>query len=211
MSFHEVRFPTDISLHSVGGPERRTEIVTLASGHEERNTPWAHSRRRYEAGYGVKTLDELHEAIAFFEARFGKLYGFRWHDPVDFKSCLPTHMIAAEDQIIGTGNGTAREFQLLKAYSSGGETYSRPITKPIGTSLLLALDGMIVDSESYECDAATGLVTFDNYATPASGKVITAGFEFDVPVRFDTDALKIDLSAFAAGEIPNLPVVEVKS
>lgn len=211
MSFHDVRFPTDISVHSLGGPERRTEIVTLASGHEERNTPWAHSRRRYDAGYGIKTLDEMHDAIAFFEARLGKLYGFRWRDPLDHKSCVPSHSVAATDQILGTGDGTTQEFQLVKNYTSGGETYCRPITKPIVASLLLASDGMIVDSGSYECDATTGLMTFEDYAIPAPGKVITAGFEFDVPVRFDTDALKIDLAAFAAGEIPNLPVIEVKS
>lgn len=211
MSFHDVRFPTDISVHSVGGPERRTEIVTLASGHEERNTPWAHSRRRYDAGYGIKTLNEMHEAIAFFEARLGKLYGFRWHDPVDHKSCVPSSSVTATDQTLGTGDGATQEFQLVKNYISGGETYCRPITKPIVLSLLLASDGMVIDSGNYECDATTGIVTFDDYAIPASGKVITAGFEFDVPVRFDTDALKIDLAAFAAGEIPNLPVIEVKS
>ncbi len=211
MSFHEVRFPTDVSLHSVGGPERRTEIVTLASGHEERNSPWAHSRRRYEAGYGIKTLDELHDAVAFFESRCGKLYGFRWHDPVDFKSCLPTHALAAGDQVLGTGDGTQCTFQLQKTYASGGESYIRPITKPIGVSVIIAVDAMVADTDSYECDTATGVITFDSYATPAMGKIISAGFEFDVPVRFDTDALKIDLAAFAAGEIPSLPVIEVKS
>lgn len=211
MSFHDIQFPTDISLHSVGGPERRTQIVTLASGHEERNSPWAHSRRRYEAGYGIKTLDELHVAIAFFEARFGKLYGFRWHDPIDYKSCLPTHTIAPDDQFLGTGDGTRRTFQLQKTYASGEESYTRPITKPIGESVVVASNNMVVDSESYHCDAATGILTFDSFSTPAPGDVITAGYEFDVPVRFDTDALKIDLAAFAAGEIPNLPVIEVKS
>ena len=57
--FHEILFPLDIALKSAGGPERKTEIVALGSGREERNARWAHSRRRYDAGYGVKTLDAL--------------------------------------------------------------------------------------------------------------------------------------------------------
>ncbi len=73
MSFHEIQFPTAIAFHSTGGPARKTEIVTLGSGYEERNAVWANSRRRYDVGYGVKTLDDLHAVIAFFEARMGRL------------------------------------------------------------------------------------------------------------------------------------------
>ena len=80
-AFHEVRFPVDISLGSSGGPERSTEIVTLGSGHEQRNQRWSLSRRKFDAGYGVKGLDALHDVIAFFEARRGPLFGFRFRDP----------------------------------------------------------------------------------------------------------------------------------
>src|SRR5579859_1035843 len=89
LMFHEIRFPTQISFHSSGGPERKTEIVTLGSGFEERNAVWANSRRRYNAGYGVRSLDDLHAALAFFEARLGRLYGFRFKDWSDYKSCAP--------------------------------------------------------------------------------------------------------------------------
>jgi uncharacterized protein (TIGR02217 family) len=88
--FHEIQFPTAIAFHSSGGPERKTEIVTLGSGFEERNAVWADSRRHYDVGYGVKTLDDLHSVIAFFEARLGRLYGFRFEDFADFKSCAPS-------------------------------------------------------------------------------------------------------------------------
>jgi uncharacterized protein (TIGR02217 family) len=89
MAFYEVRFPTAIAFGSSGGPERKTEIVALASGFEERNAVWANSRRRYDAGYGVKSLDDVHTVIAFFEARMGRLHGFRFKDFSDFKSCAP--------------------------------------------------------------------------------------------------------------------------
>ena len=88
--FHEVRFPLDVALGSRGGPVRRTEIVTLASGREHRNGRWSDSRRRYDAGLGIRTVDALHAVVAFFEERRGRLYGFRFHDRVDWKSCAPS-------------------------------------------------------------------------------------------------------------------------
>ena len=103
--FHEVRFPTAIAFGATGGPERRTEIVALGSGHEERNGRWADSRRRYNAGYGVRSLDDLHAAVAFFEERRGRLYGFRWHDRIDGKSCAPSATPLPTDQAIGEGDG----------------------------------------------------------------------------------------------------------
>ena len=130
MSFHEVQFSPKIALGSTGGPERRTEVVTLANGFEERNTHWAHSRRRYDAGLGVRSLDDLHETLAFFEARYGRLYGFRWKDWVDHKSSAPSAAPGPNDQTIGFGDGTERLFQLIKVYESGGEDYARPIRKP---------------------------------------------------------------------------------
>ena len=120
MNFHEVRFPAALSFGSSGGPERRTEIVTLKNGFEERNSPWAHSRRRYDAGLGVRSLDDLAELVAFFEARHGQLYGFRWKDWTDFKSCAPSEAPRAHDQKIGMGDGAANGFDLGKTYRFGG-------------------------------------------------------------------------------------------
>lgn len=209
MSFHEVRFPTAIAFGAVGGPERRTTVVTLASGFEERNAVWAHSRRSFNAGYGVKSLDDLHEVIAFFEARHGRLHGFRWKDHTDFRSGPPQDAPLPEDMALGTGDGVATGFALVKTYTSGGNSYSRPITKPVAGTVRVSIDGSEQSLGSdYSLDGATGLVTFS--APPANGAAITAGFEFDVPVRFDTDKLDIDLSSFGAGAIPSIPVVEVR-
>jgi len=206
MTFHDVRFPTSIAFHSTGGPARKTEIVTLGSGYEERNAVWANSRRRYDVGYGVKTLDDLHAVIAFFEARMGRLIGFRLKDFADYKSCSPGVDVAATDQSIGTGDGTTTQFQLAKTYASGAGAWSRAIKKPVAGTLLIALDGA-AQSSGFSLDDTTGLVAFAT--APASGIAIAAGFEFDTPVRFDTDLLSINLADFAAGEIPSIPIVEI--
>jgi len=203
--FHEVRFPSDIAFSASGGPERRTRIVTLTSGHEERNTPWSQSRRRFDAGYGVKTLDDLHNVIAFFEARHGRLHGFRWKDATDYKSCAPTETPSPIDQPLGTGDGTTTIFQLKKTYTSGGHVYARDITKPVEDTVLVAIGGT---ASSATIDSTSGEVTF---ATPPPfGMHVTAGFEFDTPVRFDTDRLEVNLSGFEAGEVPSIPVIEIR-
>ena len=203
--FHDIRFPTAIALGATGGPERRTRIVTLTSGFEERNTPWAHSRRRFEAGYGIKTLDDLHEVIAFFEARRGRLHGFRWKDATDHTSCAPSETPSPTDQALGTGDGETTTFQLTKTYASGEHLYARDITKPVDGTVTVAVGGNAAVAVT---NPATGVVTFPE--APAIGAVLTAGFKFDTPVRFDTDRLDINLAGFEAGEIPSIPVIEIR-
>ena len=208
MSFDDIRFPLAISLGSTGGPERRTEIVTTASGREERNTRWADSRRRYNAGFGVKSLNDIHAVVAFFEERRGRLHGFRWRDYADYKSCPPQNAVAATDQVIGVGNGALATFQLVKRYGTGLRDHLRKITKPEAGSVVLAVNGTL--NTHVTVDANTGLVTFQPGFIPAAGQSVTAGFIFDVPVRFDTDMLSVNLHQFGAGEIPDIPVVEVR-
>ncbi|MBR2536190.1 MAG: DUF2460 domain-containing protein [Hyphomicrobium sp.] len=211
MSFHEVRFPTAISRGATGGPERRTDVVVLGSGFEERNSRWADSRRSYNAGYGVKSLNDLHAVIAFFEERRGKLYGFRWKDQSDWKSCPPEATTSALDQVIGTGTGALTAFQLKKVYGSAFQPWSRTIRKPVAGTLKVAVAGVARTlGVHFTVDAATGVVTFLAGNIPAAGASVTAGFEFDVPVRFDTDKLEVNVSGFSHGAIPNIPVVEVR-
>jgi uncharacterized protein (TIGR02217 family) len=210
-SFHEILFPLAIALKSAGGPERRTDVVVLGSGREERNARWAHSRRRYDAGYGVKTFEALSQAVAFFEERRGRLHGFRWRDRLDHSSAAPDAAAAATDQAIGAGDGLTATFQLAKTYGGAFSPYRRPIAKPVAGSVQVAVDGIAQAADTaFTVDATTGLVTFLAGHIPASGAVVTAGFLFDVPVRFDTDYLEVDLSAFAAGAIPKIPLVEIR-
>ena len=207
--FHEVRFPLDVSLGGRGGPERRTEIVTLGSNREARNARWAHSRRRYEAGYGVKSLAQLAQIIEFFEERRGRLYGFRWRYRADFTSRAPGATPSPTDQRIGTGDGARAAFQLVKTYGGAFSPYARDIVKPVAGTVRVAVDGVEKLAPDASVDATTGLVTFAPGAIPSQGAAVTAGFLFDAPVRFDTDFLEIDMQAFEAGAIPNIPIIEI--
>ena len=208
-AFHEALFPLDIALKSAGGPERRTDIISFGSGREERNARWAHSRRRYDAGYGVKTLGALQSVVAFFEERRGQLYGFRWRDRLDCASNIsgPTSPL---DQGIGIGDGATVSFQLVKTYGSVFAPYQRPIVKPVTGSVRVAVGGTELPSSAFSCDTTTGIATFSAGHIPPAGAAITAGFSFDVPVRFDTDYLEVDLSAFVAGAIPKIPMIEIR-
>jgi len=209
MSFHEVRFPANLSFGSVGGPERRTEIVTLANGFEERNTPWAHGRRRYDAGLSLRSLDDVETLIAFFEARQGQLYGFRWKDWADFKSCVPSKTVAHDDQVVGRGDGSSVTFTLSKSYRSGAHEYTRPITKPVTGTVKVGLEGgALREGVGFEVDEANGTITLAD--APYEGAEVTAGFEFDVPVRFDTDRIQTSVASFRAGDVPSVPVIEVR-
>lgn len=210
MAFHEVRFPAALSFGSSGGPERRTEIVTLANGWEERNSPWEASRRRYDAGLGMRSLDDIDVLIAFFEARRGRLHGFRWKDWGDWRSCAPSASVSSNDQWIGTGDGALATFRLRKNYVSGEQTWVRDIAKPVDGTVCVAVDGVeLIEGVEWSVDETTGVVTFTTPPGPGAG--VTAGYEYDVPVRFDTDRLDVSYSGFVAGEVPSVPVVEIRT
>lgn len=207
MAFHAVRFPLDIALGARGGPERATDIVTLASGREERNSRWAHARRRYNAGYGVKSRADMLAVLAFFEERRGRFHSFLWRDGLDFSSngaAVPT----ALDQAIGTGDGVKVSFNLTKRYGADFDPYLRPITRPVAGSVMVAVAGVGLATADFSVDATTGVVTLD--PAPAVGAAVTAGFLFDVPVRFDTDRLDVELTSFDAAEAPSIPLIEVR-
>ncbi len=208
MSFHDVVFPGRISFGSSGGPERRTDVVTLGSGFEVRNQLWAQARRRYNVGAGLKTLDDLAEVTAFFEARCGRLYAFRFTDPTDHSSALPSAGRSALDQVLGVGDGTQAQFQLCKTYGDAAGSTVRPIHKPVAGSVSVAVAGTVLASDAYAVDLATGVITLDT--PPTAGAAVNAGFAFHVPVRFDTDRLDAAVEAFGAGRFVSIPLIEVR-
>ena len=199
-NFHDVSFPVPLALAASGGPERRTEIVSLASGAEMRNAVWAGSRRRWDVGSAVLKLDMLQTLVAFFEARGGRLHGFRFRDALDDRSGAPGALVSAMDQVIGTGDGVTTQFELIKSYGD----YSRRIRKPVAGTIIAAVDG--VETPITE-DAVNGTVLFDS--APASGAVVSAGYRYDCPVRFDTDRLDITLEAVRAGRAVRVPLIEL--
>ncbi len=201
-SFHEVRFPARLAFGSGSGIERKTEIISLASGYERRISPWAVGRRRYLIGAGIKSLVDAAELLTFFEAREGRLYGFRFKDFADFKSCALNVAPAASDQVVGTGDGVGRVFRLVKAYGA----VVRDIAKPVSGTVRMAVDGDEVSG--FTVDETTGVVTLAN--APAMGAVVTAGFEFDTPVRFDSERIDLTLEGIDAGRLTAVSLIEIR-
>ncbi|MGV1939733.1 phage distal tail protein, Rcc01695 family [Agrobacterium sp. 22-211-1] len=208
-AFHEVRFPLRLALGVSGGPVRRTDIVNLSNGRESRNQRWKNARRAYDAGSGIRSVADLYEVLAFFEARRGELYGFRFRDPVDCKSCPPGGAPATTDQRIGTGDGATAQFQLVKTYADAGGAFIRRVEKPVEGSVFVSVEGVRVPPSDVSVDHVTGVVAFRTGKLPSAGAAIRAGFEFDVPVRFAIDRIDVNLTAFEAGRIPSIPLMEI--
>ncbi len=204
-AFHDVRFPIEVGLGASGGPEFSTVIVTGASGAEQRNVAWEDARMRYDAGLGVRSAADLAEVAAFFRARRGAAIGFRFRDPADFSSNGATGVPGAGDQMLGTGDGVRTRFALVKRYGAGNEAQVRRVTRPEAGSVTVAVGGVPVAGWTL---GEGGVIDFA--VAPANGAEVTAGFCFDVPVRFAEDRLEISGAAFAAGECPSVPLVEIR-
>ena len=199
MAFIEVRFPTDIAYGSVGGPEYSTDVVITQSGYEQRNSNWSQARAVYNVAYGVKTQTQLNTLIAFFRARKGKADGFRFKDWTDYQ---------ATGQLIGVGNAITAVFQLVATYPSGTTSEIRIISKPVAGTLNIYFNGTLQNSSLYSLNTVNGQVTFTS--APGSGVSITADFQFDVPVRFDTDRLATTLDSYGSYSAQEIPLVEIR-
>ena len=204
MAFDEVNLPARLAFGSTGGVERRTEIVTLASGFERRSTPWAQGRRRYLIGANLRSLDDMAALTAFFEARRGRLNGFRFRDFADFKSCAPGQAVSSLDQVLGLGDGAVTGFSLVKTYGD----QAREIHKPVAGSVTVAVGGEVLMDGTFEVDAVTGRVTLAG--APGEGVAVTAGFLFDTPVRFDADRIEVTLESFGVGRMTAMPLIELR-
>lgn len=198
MSFVETQFPPDISYGATGGAKFSTDVIETFGGWEQRNVNWSQARGQWNVSHGVKVATQLDALTAFFRARRGRAVGFRFKDWADFK---------ATDQIIGTGNGTATAFQLVKSYTSGAVTVDRTIKKPVAGTVQVYKNGVLQGS-GWSVNTVTGVVTFT--AAVANGVVVTANFEFDVPVRFDTDQMDINLDTYNASSWNSIPIVEIR-
>ena len=196
--FHEVQFPVDISYGASGGPEYSTDIVTVGSGYEQRNINWEQSRGRWNVAQGVKTKSQMDALIAFFRARMGKAYGFRFKDWTDYKS---------SGQLIGTGDGYQDEFQLIKTYSDGIVTMTRAIKKPVLGTAKIYVDG-VLRTGGVSVNITNGIVAFNS--PPLFGQAITADFEFDVPARFDSDYMPVTIQSHQVYSWDAITIIEIK-
>jgi uncharacterized protein (TIGR02217 family) len=192
MSFVEVQFPSDISYGATGGPMFLTDVVATVSGHEQRNSKWSQARARYNVASGVKTETQWQALIAFFRARRGKAVGFRFKDWGDFK--------AVNQPLLSLGGA---QYQLVKQYVSGAVVSERIITKPVAGTVKLYRNSLL-QASGWSIDTTTGIIT-----TSLTG-TLTVDFDFDVPVRFDTDELALSLDSFNAGSWNNIPLIEVR-
>ncbi|HAX90910.1 MAG TPA: TIGR02217 family protein [Rhodospirillaceae bacterium] len=207
MSFDEVRLPLRVRYGASGGPQFLTDIVTVQGGYEKRNQAWAQARRRFDARTGVVTAMDASLLVAFFQARAGRARGFRLQDWSDYTSARDGVSAASfDDQIIGTGDGVQTQFQLIKNYGSGGVVHARDIRKPVEGSVRIGVNGTEYET-GWSVDATSGVVTFAQ--APAIGAVITAGFAFDMPVRFDTDRLQVTQQDQKLTQT-EIPLIEVR-
>jgi uncharacterized protein (TIGR02217 family) len=197
-TFHEVQFPPKIAYGASGGPQFNTSIVTTFGGFEQRNVNWQKSRGRWDVSTGIKIKADMDAVIAFFRARFGKAYGFRFKDWADYQ---------AVGQVIGTGNGVLTAFQLTKLYTSGSNSYSREIKKPVSGTVKIYLNAVLQGS-GFTVDLTTGIVTFSS--APGAGVVVSADCDFDVPARFDTDTLAVRQDGPGIYVWDSIPIVELR-
>ena len=211
MAFHEVQFPDTISYGSSGGPGFKTNIHVVDSGAEQRVGRWNQARRRYNARYGIKSLDQLTALMAFYIARRGPLHGFRWKDWTDYTTAANHRDASAfDDQVIAIHDGVTQHYQMVKRYTSGGVTRVRNITKPVDGTFTLGIEG-IEQVGGFSINPSTGIVTL-NIGGLSGGETITGGCEFDVPVRFGAEIdelLGISIDDFDQGNVPDVPVVEI--
>lgn len=198
MAFVETRFPADIAYGSVGGPEYSTDIVITQGGYEQRNSNWSQARARFNVAHGIKTQAQLDELIAFFRARKGRADGFRFKDWTDFQ---------AVDQLLGVADGEKTGFQLVKRYTSGTTYEIRTITKPVAGTVQVYINDNLQSTSSYSVNVTNGMISFAT--APLSG-AITADFEFDVPVRFDTDRLAATIESYGVHSWNDIPIIELK-
>lgn len=196
-SFIEKRFPIDIAYAAAGGPEFSTDVLLTSGGHEQRNINWVHARCRYEVASAITTTRQLEELIAMFRVCKGKAIGFRFKDFADYQ---------AQQELIGSGDGKTKEFQLTKTYTFAEQKYIRAIYKPVEGSVKVYLEEQPID---FECNYQNGLITLK--AIPEENQELRASFEFDVPVRFDTDRLTTNLEDYAKFNAMQVPLIEIKS
>lgn len=198
--FHEIRFPTDISYGAQGGPKYDTDIIVTKAGYEHRNLNRPEGLCEYNITYGIKRTKQFAQVLAFYRARKGKTYGFRYRDWSDYR---------AVNQQIGTANGTTTTFQLIKVYEDDASSDTRTIYKPIEGTVNLYV-GEKIQTNNCTVDCTTGKVIFNTAPGTVDNQLpVMADFEFDVPVRFNTDMSGAEYTDFNSLQWSSISLVEL--
>jgi uncharacterized protein (TIGR02217 family) len=205
MSFHDVRLPEAVELGATGGPGWSTQIVTTAGGAERRNANWSQARRSYNLASGLRTRADMATLLAFWHARQGRAYGFRFKDFSDFE--LPR-------QAIGSTNGSTAGFPIFKRYSSGGVNHDRVITRPVASTVRCWQNGVERSlgggATQFAVNLATGVITLGATLAATTGQPVEVSCEFDVPVRFDMDDMELELRTYAAQRWGDIRLIEIR-
>lgn len=192
------RLPEYVERGAKGGPKFDTTVLSAVNGVEQRNINRPQSRGEWTIGYGMRLASDWAPVLALHYAQRGRAYGFTFRDWSD------DNVI---DGSIGTGNGTLTTFQLVKVYDVGVRQYVRTILVPDVTTLVVKIDG----TPTTAFTNSDGLLTFTS--APANGVVITATFDFFVPVRFADDHIEINVEMATDDQelaaIPAVPLIEI--
>jgi len=220
MAFNDIRLPIEVERGAVGGPGFKTTVLQLESGFEQRNVDWSQIRGEWDISYGLMNMDNnglqtaVEDILHFFIVNRGKGDGWRFKDWSDYRIGTvsnPTN----DNQRIGLGDDAQTVFQVFKQYSFGGLTYDRTLKKLVSGQVVVLLDN-VVQGSGFTIDLTLATITFS--VAPAStggtgpgGEVsVEVALEFDIPVRFDEDRLKISVETSLAGQIPPIPIIELR-
>ena len=210
--FHDVRLPDDVERGAKGGPSFKTTVLGAISGVEQRNMDWERARHRWNIGYGMESRDNFMSVVNFFYARRGRAFGFRFKDWTDYTSGSGFSLESADPDnrsFLGAGTGAIDEFQLVKHYEDDVSSYTRTITRPVEGTVRVWVDSVEqTETTDWTLDYSTGLITF--VVPPPLDDAVEAFFQFDVPVRFNEDSIEVELEWWNAGQIPDIPIIEVK-
>lgn len=205
MSFHDVRLPEQMELGATGGPAWSTQIVTTAGGAERRNANWSQARRSYNLASGLRTRADMATLLAFWHARQGRAFGFRFKDWADFE--MPR-------QAVGTTNGSQAAFPIFKRYASGGVQHDRLITRPVSGTVRCWQSGVERTlgggPTQFAVNLATGMITLGGTLAATTGQAVEVSCEFDVPVRFDMDDMELELRTFASQRWGSIRLIEIR-
>lgn len=191
------RLDEAISYGSSGGPTFKTFVFRGDSGREGLVAGWEKVKARYDLQYAMRDMADYDAVRNMFYNCRGRARGFRFKDHSDY--------IATDEPCLGAVDGVNTTFKLQKRYTSGALTFDRRIFKPVAGTLSVKKNGSNAGFSAF--DTTTG--SFTIVGTPTGGDVITATFQFDIPVRFDTDQMSVSREGHELLTWGSIPLVEI--